>query len=187
MRKHLDWITAACAIAVCIVLSFALQDRDDKLKRLHPQFVMNCVMGTDEPEGECEARWEGGVGQMKLTELDPRWLSFEGSRVGLLFKSPADQEWRQAVFFRTVPLFRCGDCKSSNDWTCTHSQMGIIKSSCADFEDFDDHIQLARKDFAWGCSPDLQAATFDNLSVTPSIDGSAGGLWHGHITNGEIK
>lgn len=27
---------------------------------------------------------------------------------------------------------------------------------------------------------------FENLTITPSIDCSATGCWHGHITNGEI-
>lgn len=32
----------------------------------------------------------------------------------------------------------------------------------------------------------FDAATFETMTVTPSLDGSAGGLWHGFITNGVI-
>jgi hypothetical protein len=38
----------------------------------------------------------------------------------------------------------------------------------------------------WACSPAPADADFASLTVTPSLDGSAGGLWHGFITNGEI-
>lgn len=49
---------AIVATLTCCVLSFALQDRNDKLNRLHPRYVQNCVLGTDEPIEECESRWQ---------------------------------------------------------------------------------------------------------------------------------
>lgn len=42
-------------------------------------------------------------------------------------------------------------------------------------------IQLCNKTCAWSIQGE-----FENLTVTPSLDGSAGGNWHGLITNGEI-
>lgn len=38
----------------------------------------------------------------------------------------------------------------------------------------------------WNIAGGIEAASFDTLTVTPSLDGSAGGNWHGFITNGEI-
>ena len=32
----------------------------------------------------------------------------------------------------------------------------------------------------------IDVATFETMTVTPSLDGSAAGNWHGFITNGEI-
>jgi hypothetical protein len=29
--------------------------------------------------------------------------------------------------------------------------------------------------------------TFDDLTLSPSVDASASGHWHGHVTNGEVK
>jgi hypothetical protein len=42
-----------------------------------------------------------------------------------------------------------------------------------------------------GCKEDVSwnfpsGVDFNTISVTPSIDASAAGHWHGHITNGEI-
>ncbi len=38
----------------------------------------------------------------------------------------------------------------------------------------------------WSCTPPIEKATFENISVNPSIDGSPGGTWHGHIIKGMI-
>jgi hypothetical protein len=38
----------------------------------------------------------------------------------------------------------------------------------------------------WDVIGGIALANFETISVTPSLDGSAAGLWHGHITNGEI-
>ena len=40
-----------------------------------------------------------------------------------------------------------------------------------------------RPDIAWARTSD----DFSTMSVTPSIDASASGHWHGFITNGEIR
>jgi hypothetical protein len=39
-----------------------------------------------------------------------------------------------------------------------------------------------REDCAWGIS----GIDFETISVTPSIDASAAGHWHGFIANGEV-
>jgi hypothetical protein len=34
-----------------------IHDNDVQRAGLHARFVQNCILGTDEPEDECEARW----------------------------------------------------------------------------------------------------------------------------------
>lgn len=114
---------------------------------------------------------------MRLIDLDPRWLTSDGRRIGLIFMSPASKlgktsgkTWRQTCFFEATPF-----CE----------QVRVVNATMRDNADADgefDDWQPCREDFAWKMIGD----TFDTLSITPSIDGSAGGLWHGFITNGAI-
>lgn len=102
---------------------------------------------------------------MKLTELDPRWLTKEGRRVGFTFVSPTNPQWRQSCFVIPVPR--------REQWDL-FEQQGL------------ENVQGCRPDFAWTVNGGIECATFETITVTPSLDGSAGGLWHGFITNGEI-
>lgn len=38
----------------------------------------------------------------------------------------------------------------------------------------------------WTIVGGVENASFETMTVKPSLDGSKGGLWHGFITNGEI-
>ena len=104
---------------------------------------------------------------MRLLDLDPVWLSRAGKRVGFTFKSPTDARWRQSCFVQTVP---------------TREQWRLFEE--AHGEDFE--VQGCRPDFAWTVDGGIDAADFSTITVKPSIDGSAGGLWHGFIQNGQI-
>jgi hypothetical protein len=108
---------------------------------------------------------------MKLTDLDPKWLTRDGKRVGFTFLSPVGKQgnthWRQSCFtvagFSTMEqweIFGQPDCQQTQG----------CNSACG-----------------WVVDGGIDNATFETLTVTPSIDGSAGGLWHGFITNGEIR
>ena len=48
-----------------------------------------------------------------------------------------------------------------------------------------------KAEMSWNISghipDDPKAAFIDDLTVTPSIDASASGHWHGFITNGEVR
>lgn len=107
---------------------------------------------------------------MKLLDLDPQWLLKDGKRVGFTFVSPVQHEhptrktkWRQSCFPKP---------------TSTDDQFKAIG---------DAPVQLCNPSCGWTIAGGIDAATFETMTVTPSIDGSAGGLWHGFITNGEIK
>lgn len=99
---------------------------------------------------------------MRLTELDPKWLVKDGKRIGFTFRSPTNPQWRQSCFENPPP--------QREQWEL--------------FED--DDVQGCNPAAHWTVNGGIDSATFETMTVQPSLDGSAGGLWHGHITNGEI-
>jgi len=106
---------------------------------------------------------------VRLSELSPIWLDLDGKRVGFTFLCPHCKVDRLTCF-GTVTPFR-----------------DQVKLMCAvlgtDPEERIDWVP-SRGDYAWQLS---NLDNFETLSVTPSIDASASGNWHGHITNGEIR
>lgn len=99
---------------------------------------------------------------MKLTELDPRWYTVEGANgaaVGISFDCPHCRTQRLGVAFH-------------------HKGHEAMEDSVI-------HAASPLTNHIW----DIEGDTFENLTLTPSVDASqvAGGHWHGHITNGEIK
>lgn len=57
-------------------------------------------------------------------------------------------------------------------------------------EDWNLEVVHMKEDTSWSISGTVpnnpKAAFMTDCTVTPSIDASASGHWHGHITNGEI-
>jgi hypothetical protein len=104
---------------------------------------------------------------MKLTNLDPKWLLRDGVRIGFTFVSPTDPKWRQSCF--PDPPSR------QEQWDLFEAHHG------------DDGVQGCTPGQHWTIAGGIEAATFETMTVTPSLDGSAGGLWHGFITNGEAR
>ena len=107
---------------------------------------------------------------MQLIDLDPNWLIHENKRVGFTFISPKDTKYRQSCF--TVKGFK------------TRQQWEIFGIDADGFPIQD--IQGCNSECVWQIQGGIDNANFETLSVTPSIDESAGGLWHGFITNGQI-
>jgi hypothetical protein len=107
---------------------------------------------------------------MRLTDLDPRWLVKDGKRVGFMFKSPkVDSGYFQSCLSVAMPK---------------REQFRLFEAAVGEDEY---KVQPCKPEFAWTIAGGIDAATFETMTVTPSLDGSAGGLWHGFITNGEIK
>ena len=106
---------------------------------------------------------------LRLVELDPRWLIKDGRRVGFIFRSPADPKWFQSCIFERMTF---------KEQCALLRELGLTTEE----DDWPLNVQTCNPDCAWTPTGD----SFDNLSVTPSIDGSAGGLWHGFVTKGEI-
>lgn len=96
---------------------------------------------------------------MLLTELNPRWINYNGSKLGITFDCPHCKAVRLGVAFHHLGNEQMDDscilATSPNEkiWTETNP------------------------------APD----TFDNITLTPSIDCSAAGHWHGFITNGIVS
>lgn len=109
---------------------------------------------------------------MRLSELDPQWLVRDGQRVGFIFRSPTNPQWFQSCL------------TTADGWRVQHELFN------AALPGFGEHgwtkVQGCSEGCAWTVAGGIEHATFETLSVTPSIDGSAGGLWHGFITNGEV-
>jgi len=104
---------------------------------------------------------------MRLTDLDPLWLVKDGARIGFTFRSPTNADFRQACF----------ENPPSSDEQDDLFEAEFGKRSM---------IQGCNPDAHWQIAGGIEAATFETMTVTPSLDGSPGGLWHGHITNGVI-
>jgi Family of unknown function (DUF6527) len=105
---------------------------------------------------------------MKLTDLSPFWVEKEGVKAALVFK--------------------CPHCPDSNWWlSCGFIPMKISEQMDLFLDSLDDRDQIAvpfNQAGNWKIQgePDLET-----LTITPSIDASASGHWHGFITNGEIR
>ncbi len=113
---------------------------------------------------------------MKLTELDPRWLVVDGKRLGMVFKCPHCQKDWLSCFFVPMPHIAGQDLHD-----CQYALFATV------LPDVDTHeIVPCRRGFAWSSTPPPDQATFENISITPSLDASASGHWHGHVTDGAI-
>jgi hypothetical protein len=57
-------------------------------------------------------------------------------------------------------------------------------------EDWNKFVVPMREEQCWAITGSVpnnpNAAFIEDLTVTPSIDASSSGHWHGHITNGKI-
>lgn len=99
---------------------------------------------------------------MKLMDLEPRWLS------------------------ANVFAFRCPHCQKV--WlTCKNVVMSngeqMELAQAANLEPTGPRYGSVLMDEA--CAWAWTTADFATMSITPSIDASKSGHWHGHITNGE--
>jgi hypothetical protein len=102
---------------------------------------------------------------MKLTDLEPRWLTPNV----FVFKCPhcVLQGWEKRQHWLS-----CKNVAMSNEdqWNLFQTELG------------DRVVVPSKADMAWNFS----TADFSTISITPSIDASPSGDWHGHVTAGEI-
>lgn len=99
---------------------------------------------------------------MRLVDLMPRWLS------------------------PNVFAFLCPHCRRvfltcKNVVMATRDQCELTEATIGAW---DVTVVLCKADQAWAFAT---AAPFESMTVTPSLDASASGHWHGWLTAGEIR
>jgi hypothetical protein len=100
---------------------------------------------------------------MRLTELSPQWL-----------------DEAQTLF-----VFLCPHCRV--EYLSCKNVVMLAKEQRLLFEKAfgpDENLMVvgSEPDCAW----QMSSKDFENMSITPLLDASKSGHWHGHITNGEI-
>jgi hypothetical protein len=97
--------------------------------------------------------------KMKLTELDPQWLTHDM----FMFKDPS----------------------GNGDWlTCKRVAMPDMEQYSAIYPAHKGKIVVQTvSEMAWK----FDGNDFETMTVIPSIDASASGGWHEFIVNGEIR
>lgn len=96
---------------------------------------------------------------MKFSKLDPRFFTEDGNDgkvVGLTFLCPHCQQTRIGVHFHDAG----------------HTLIGVREP---------DTLQLPAGTKLW----ELTGTTFDDISLSPSVDASESGHWHGFVQHGE--
>jgi hypothetical protein len=139
----------------------------------------------------------------RLVELDPRWLTYDGQRYGLTFRCPCCLEktwmgkrmWLTCFAVSGVKIF-------GNDWIATGpqdelgatpgkwiglGQFAMFTEALSDLGLGADDMVPSDKNCAWTFTPPIEQATFEILSLSPSIDASKSGHWHGHILGGMVS
>ncbi len=96
---------------------------------------------------------------MRLTDLEPRFFSVAGSIVGITFGCPHCHETGQRL------------------------AIAIHMDGTSIDPDPDNPQQFPTNEKIWSITG---GGSFEDLSLSPSIDASNSGHWHGHISTGEI-
>lgn len=120
----------------------------------------------------------GATSRVRLTDLDPRWWADPGrSGQGMTFMCPHCQTVRLGIAF-TNPL----------DGGAPHPVTLDDKLRFVHGEEWSDKpgdVAICDVPPGKACWTRTGKA-FDALTITPSVDASASGHWHGFITNGQI-
>ena len=99
---------------------------------------------------------------MRLADLEPAWLSPDV----FIFRSPAG--YRDLLTCKRVAMSQ-------------KEQYALIYEKNPQY--VGKIVVLTVPEFAWK----FEGNDFNILTVTPSLDASASGNWHGFITDGEIR
>src|ERR1700733_4003715 len=102
---------------------------------------------------------------MKLIDLDPRWLIKNRKRVGFTFTCPTRRDLRQSCFIEKVSRW--------GQWNLIAEQGFPNTQGCS-------------HDCLWVVAGGIDASDFTTLTVTASLDGSKGGMWHGSSQMGRF-
>lgn len=120
---------------------------------------------------------------MRLTDLKPKWMRRpDGEAVAIIFLCP-----------RCVERGNGCDGKGRAWLTCTFKELGnreqreLLERTLAQHQDDFAGVRIedvvACKQHRW----ERDCKMLDRITITPSIDASASGHWHGHVVRGEIS
>lgn len=119
---------------------------------------------------------------MRLVDLKPRWIERDGQRIAIMFLCPhcvkdgrAKPIWL-SCFFMPVEHIAGPD----GQYVLFEAELEKMGADAAGYDASD--VVPCRRDFAWAKTGDDFAA----ISITPSLDASKSGHWHGHVTGGQI-
>jgi len=125
---------------------------------------------------------------LRLTDLNPQWLEKDGQRVGVLFMCPCCQQAWLTCFWVKLPTW--GEEGHSGEWT---GQMGCVRRAFKKAKLY----RTKRRPNGWResntvpcdetCQWKWNGKDFDAMTITPSLDASKSGHWHGFITAGAIQ
>jgi hypothetical protein len=109
------------------------------------------------------------VTDIKLTELEPRWLLRDGKRIGVIFRNPLPdhRKWWVTCFAGPTP--------HGQQEVAVHAAVG---ETCM--------WQGCNEASGWQFAGGIDAASFETLTITPSLDGGPS-WWHGFVTDGVCK
>jgi len=106
---------------------------------------------------------------MKLTDLSPKWISLNN--------------WASEHPFYVGITFRCPHCPAGERGETGY--LGVYFANPVDPANLlGQGISFGRlAEHLWQRTGD----TFETMTLSPSIDASTTGHWHGFITNGEVR
>ncbi len=130
---------------------------------------------------------------MRLLDLRPRWLLWECERIGIMFLCPhcatnKGDTWLTCFFRAPGTLPRIPDNDPELALQGSRGERRLFLEAFRAMGHLDPleacyhNVVNCKATCAWT----RVGEDFDTLSVTPSLDASAAGHWHGHIKNGEI-
>lgn len=117
---------------------------------------------------------------MRLVDLDPRWIERDGKRVGFAFISPVQRVRSDGTYNPTPYRLSCFSVPLH-----MHEQEELLEKTLG--TDLNKFALLCRDNYAWTVINGIETATFETMTVLPSVDASGAGLWHGFIKNGNIE
>lgn len=120
---------------------------------------------------------------MRLVELKPHWLHRGEQRVGVMFLCPRCV----AKKLRRPTYLTCFWVGQDKIWRDDDGQMSLVERALREkgllgWAYKPNDVVPCKRGYAW----QMSGGTFENLTLQPSLDASASGHWHGHVTNGEI-
>jgi hypothetical protein len=114
---------------------------------------------------------------MRLTDLDPRWLEKDGRKVGFVFQSPTLGKQMWMAVYCPYPGYH-------ELWRAINA--AFPEGSKDEGSPYCRSVQTMNRHQEWQIAGGIENASFETMTLTPSLDGSPAGNWHGFITNGHI-